>query len=281
MKIFSFWNHLIDILISPFHGIGPVLQIVILSLISTIILLAAFKRLSNQELIKQHKNKIYGNFLEIAIYRDQFRRSLICQGRIIKHNLLYVAAITKPLLLFMAPVLLVCLQLEYRLGYQVMKPGQSFIIEAQLDKGIGAVASPNFLNRLSITTSDSIDLETPAMQIPATGQVFWKARLTQAGAHNFVRIALEGQNEVVHKKVAVDASVNRFTPTKTKIRNLGDLLTSGEDPIPSSSQVKTLRIAYLPAEYPFFKWTLSPIVYFFILTLLFGILLKPTMKVSI
>ncbi|MBA3015857.1 MAG: hypothetical protein KKD63_01985 [Proteobacteria bacterium] len=280
MIIFSFLNQLVDLLVAPFHGLGPIPQLVLLSLVSTVALLAAFKRLSNQETIRSHKNKIFGNFLEIAIYRDQFRRSLICQGRILKYNLLYLGAIGKPLLLLMIPMILVCLQLEYRLGYQTIKPGQSFIIEAQLED-TASESLADITNPISIITSDTIDLETPAMRIPATDQIFWKARLIQDGSPNFISIMLPGQSDAVRKDVAIGKLTNRFTPKKTKIVNLGNLVDSGEDGINSSSPIKTLRVAYSPAEYPFLRWTFSPIVYYFILTLLFGALLKPVMKVSI
>lgn len=280
MFIFSLLNHLVDVLVSPFHGLGPIVQLILLSLTSTVILLAAFKRLSNQTTIKLHKNKIFGNFLEIAIYRDQFRRSLTCQARVFKHNLLYLGAISKPLLLLMIPMVLVCLQLEYRLGHQVLKPGQAFIVEAQLDT-TAQETSPDLINRLGIVTSDTIAQDTPAMRIPATGQVFWKARITEAGSPNFINITLPGKGEVAHKELAINALTNRFSPNKTKISSLVDLLTSGEDGIAPSSPIKTLRVAYPPAEYPFGKWTFSPIIYYFILTILFGILLKPIMKVSL
>jgi hypothetical protein len=280
MGIFSLLNHLVDVLVSPCHGLGPIPQLVLLSLLSTVILLAAFKRLSNQETIKLHKNMIFGNFLEIAIYRDQFRRSLTCQARVFKHNLLYLAAISKPLLVLMIPMVLVCLQLEYRLGYQVLKPGQSFIIEAQLDNAAHA-ASPDLINQLAILTSDTIAMDTPAMRIPATGQVFWKARLTEVGVTNFISITLPGLGEIAHKELAVNALMNRFSPSKTKLTSLADLLASGEEGLAPSSPIKTLRVAYPPAEYPFWQWTFSPVVYYFILTIIFGLLLKPVMKVSI
>ena len=280
MIIFSLLNHLVDLLVAPFHGLPPIAQMVLLSLVSAVVLLTAFKRLSDQETIKLHKNKIFGNFLEIAIYRDQFRRSLICQGRALQHNLLYLGAIGKPLLLLTIPMILICLQLEYRLGYQAIRPGQSFIIEARIDDNVNQTA-PELLNNLNIATSDTITLETPAMRLPDTGQVFWKARLTQAGSSNFIGVTLPGQGELLRKKVASDAQTNRFTPNKSKMQTLGDLLTSGEESILMSSPIKTLRVAYPAAEYALFRWMLSPLVYYFILTMIFGFLLKPVMKVSI
>jgi len=279
MAIFSLLNHLVDFLVSPFHGLDPVSQLVLLSLVATILLLFIFKRVSNQETIKLHKNKIFGNFLEIAIYRDQFRRSVICQGNVLKHNLLYLKAIASPLLLMMVPMILVCLQLDYRLGYQTLKPGTSFIIEAQVAH-TPTDNQPDALDKVTITTSETIALDSPAMRRPSTGQVFWQARVIAAGAPNFISIGLPGNAQAARKDLAVDSLTNRFTPETKTMLSLGDIV-SGEDPVPPGSGINSVRVAYTPAEYPFFQWTFSPIVYFFILTILFGLLLKPFMKVNI
>lgn len=280
MSIFTLLNHLVDFLISPFHSLNPVLQLVLLSLISTVLLLFIFKRISNQESIKLHKNKIFGNFLEIAIYRDQFLRSVICQATVLKHNLLYLKAIGTPLLIMLAPMILVCLQLEYRLGHQALKPGASFIIEAQIAHDRGTDQA-DILDDVIITTSETIALESPPLRRPSTGQIFWQARVSGAGTPNFISIGLPGSPPPVRKDLAVNNLTSRFSPEKRSMRSFGDILASGEDPIPPGSGIDRIRVAYAPAEYPFFQWTFSPIVYYFILTLLFGLLLKPFMKVNI
>lgn len=280
MAIFSFLNHLVDFLVSPFQGLNPLLQLVLLSLVSTILLLAIFKRLSNQDKIRLHKNKIFGNFLEIAIYRDQFRRSITCQAKVLKHNGLYLGAIASPLLVLMIPMILICLQLDYRLGYRALRPGESFIIEVRLDNA-NAAAGSNLIDGIAISPSDTIALDSPAMRSPNTGQVFWQARVTAAGRPNFIRIGLPGNPNAVRKDLAVDSLTTRFSPEKRKVLALGDILASGEDPIPATSQIQAVRVSYPPAEYPLFSWALSPIVYYFVLTLLFGLVLKPFMKVNI
>ena len=280
MIIFSLLNQLVDLLVSPFHGLDPVPQLVLLSLLATVLLLLVFKKLSNQETIKLHKNKIFGNFLEIAIYRDQFRRSVICQSNVLKHNLLYLKAVGMPLLLMMAPMSLLCLQLEYRLGYQALKPGTSFIIEAQI-AGAPTDTQTNRLDAVTIDTSATIALESPALRIPSTGQVFWQARVIAAGSPNFIDISLAGKAPGIRKELAVNRLTSRLTPETTTMRSLRDILVSGEDPTPPAAGINLVRVSYLPAEYQFFQWSFSPIVYFFILTLLFGLLLKPFMKVTI
>lgn len=280
MAIVSLFNHLVDFLVLPFHDLGPVAQLGLLSLLSAGALLLIFKRVSNQDKIKFHKDKIFGNFLEIAIYRDQFRRSITCQARVLRHNLMYLGAICLPLLLLMPPMLLVCLQLEYRLGYQALRPGAAFIIEARIDNE-QAMDTAAIMDAITIHTSDTITMESPIMRIPATGQVFWQARLTSKGAPNFISISLPGGGEAVRKELAVSSLSGRFSPEKRKMRSLGDILATGEEPIPQASRLSAIRITYPPAEYRLLHWTFSPIVYYFILTLLGGLLLKPFIKVNL
>lgn len=280
MAIFSLLNHLVDLLISPFHRLGPVPQLVLLSLISTVVLLYIFKRVSNQATIKLHKDKIFGNFLEIAIYRDQFLRSLICQGRVLHHNLLYLKAIGTPLLIMLVPMILVCLQLEYRLGYQGLKPGTSFIIEAKIAPATLA-QQPAILDNLSITTSETIAMESLALRRPSTGQVFWQARVVATDTPNFITITIPGPDGSVRRDLAINKLAHRLTPEANQMSSIQDILVSGEDPIPPSSGIESIRVTYPAAKYPLLAWRFSPIVYFFILTLFFGLLLKPFMKVNI
>jgi len=280
MALFVSLNQLIDLLLAPFHRLNPLPQLVILSLVSAILLLVVFKKVSNQEVIKRHKDKIFGNFLEIAIYRDQFRRSLRCQANVLKHNLLYLKALGLPFLLMLPPMLLICLQLDYRLGYQPLKPGSSFIIEAQLTND-ALTRQPDILDTLTITTSETVSIESPALRLPGSGQVFWQARVSAVGSPNFIAFNLPGQVDTIRKELAINTASGRFSPETNAMTSWQDMLTSGEAPLPPTSWLSSIRVSYPQAEYPLWHWRFSPILYFFILTTLFGLALKPFLRVTL
>ena len=280
MSLIAPLNHLIDLLLAPFHRLNPLPQLLILSLVSSVLLLVIFKKVSDQETIKRHKNAIFGNFLEIAIYRDQFRRSLRCQANVLKHNLLYLKALGLPFVLMLPPMLLVCLQLDYRLGYQPLKPGSSFLIEAQVAKG-ALYGQPDIVDTLILTPSETISIESPALRIAASGQVFWQARVTAAGSPNFIAFSLPGKGDTIRKELAVNTASGRFSPETNTMTSWQNMLASGENPLPQTSWLSSIRVSYPQAEYPLWRWRFSPIIYFFILTTLFGLALKPFLRVTL
>ena len=125
-----------------------------------------------------------------------------------------------------------------------------------------------------------IFLETPPLRIEADGDVYWRARLTGAGPQ-YAKVVIDGSEKIVKKKIVTDHNRERFSPVKMKENTWNYLLHSAETPIPADSYFKFLSVHYLPATYPFFFWEISPVLYFFILSLGFGLVLKPFMKVNI
>lgn len=277
---FSFINKITDSIVAPFSGLSALTGLAIVSFISAIVLLYIFKILSNQDKIKYHKNKIFGHFLEIAIYRDQFSRTMVCQANILKHNLLYLRYFLFPLLIIMPPVLLICMQLDFHLGSEPLKKDHSFIIQAKLDENSNKYLEAT-INKLSIRPTDNIIIETQALRSFPESSVFWRARIIdQAGDHS-IQIQVDGTSYLVEKNIAGSNGEGSFSPDKRKIRSFSDNLFSGEPPIPTDSPFQLIRVNYQPATYPFLAWDFSPIVYYFILTLIFGFLIKPFIKVNI
>ncbi len=277
-------NNIFDIITAPFASLSPVLCLVLLSLASAVVLLTAFKKLSNQEKIKLHKNKIFGYFLEIAIYRDQFRRTINGQINVLRHNLLYMRYFLTPILVMMIPMSLICLQLDYRLGSKPLEIGDSFIIQARLDPGV--VNIKQALDLITITPSDNIELESRAVKIPAESSIYWRATVigsakTMAKQDSGVKIAIGNQEEQKKTIIISGAKAGRFSTDRRKINSLTDIIYSAGKPIPDQSKFIKIRTDYQAATYPFLFWQISPIVYFFILTLGFGLILKPIMKVNI
>jgi len=64
---------------------------------------AYFKKISNQDKIKYHKDKIVGYILETYLYRDRIGRTLLSQINILKHNLYYLRYMVAPLLVILIP----------------------------------------------------------------------------------------------------------------------------------------------------------------------------------
>ena len=274
-----FVNRLGDLITVPFAWKSAILDLVVVSFFCAFFLLLIFKHFSNQERIKFHRSKIFGYFLEIGIYRDQFGRTLSNQIHILKHSLIYLRYVLLPFLIMMIPVLIVCMQIENRLGYLPIPINNSFIIHATLDSEVTQKIDST-ISGVHCKTSTGIILETPPLRIASNAGVYWRARLTETGPQ-FVKVTIDGFGDVVEKKINTGDKRQRFGPIKAKVNSLSYLFNTAESPIPSDSNFKFLSVNYLPATYPFFFWDLSPVIYFFILSLGFGLILKPFIKINI
>ncbi len=265
-------NQCADWLVSPFAGLNAIQGLALLSALSAVILLNLFKQLSNQDKIKHHKDKILGHFLEIAIYRDQFHRTTSNLLNVLWHNLLYIRYFLFPILLISIPMGLIGLQIEYRLGYQPLHPGDSFILKIELDNAVS-------LNSVAIKAAPGVILETSALRNYQARTIFWRAKITDHPAQPFIEIISNGVS--TRKPLAITPTKIRFSPIKNRQASITDLLVSSEEAISPSSNIRTIEVTYQPTTLPFFSWRLSPLTYFLILTLGFGICLRPIIKVNI
>lgn len=277
--LFSSINNICDLIIAPFSWGSAIFNIIVISFFCALFLLFLFKRISNQEKIKLHQKKILGYFLDIGIYRDQFARTLINQVHILKHISIYLRYVFAPLLIMTLPVIIVCMQIESRLGYLPIQMNKSFIIHAALDDEI-TQNMESLIPKVHCKTSSGIVLETPPLRVASDGSVFWRARLTGTGPQ-FIQAGIDSIENDIKKKITTVNNQEGFSPKSTKSNSFDYFLNSAEAPIPPGSIFKYLSVKYLPATYPFFFWNISPVVYFFILSVGFGLIIKPFMKVNI
>jgi len=273
-------NQAADLIISPFFQLPSMGGMILLSALSAGGLLFVFKKTSNQEKIKFHKNKIFGTFLEIALYRDQFRRTVLCQLNVLKHNGLYLRYFFVPILIVIIPVILICVQIDHQIGTQPLEPGKEFVVQAKLDRRVSTDILTD-LDNMILSVSENLVVETPALRSASDGSVFWRARLMEPSMESFIMVSIEGTDDRVTKTVATTPGSVKFSIEKRKINSLQDVLYSAESPITEPSLLRSVSIGYDRASYPFLFWTVSPVVYYFILTLIFGFIMKPVFKVNI
>lgn len=280
MEFLLTWaDRITDGCVAPFVWFPDWFQLVFLSFICAIILLMIFKRVSRQDKIKFHKNKIFGYILETGIFRDQIGRILVNQVSILKHNVFYLRYVAAPFLLLMIPVLFVCVELDSRMGFQPFKNGNQFIIRADL-QGTDVSRMADLLYAIECETSDGIVLETPPLRVKQDGGIFWRARVVDDTRENYINLTISGTGDTVKKFVATGAMGGRIALSKTKSGSWKYLLSFCDPPIDGQSAFREIRLNYARSTLPILSIHLTPIVWFFVLTMLFGFLVKPVLKVS-
>ena len=274
-------NRIFDYLWIPLSAIPSYFAILIISALSAIAFLAIFKKTSNQEKIKYYKNKITGYILEIRLYKDQPRITIKNILNILGCNLVYLRYTLVPLIFIIFPVLIISVQLNNRYGYLPVQTEKPFIVRVDLDRD--AVADvPESVESVQCTASDGMVLETLPMRIISEAAIFWRAKVVASDTPvQTLTMTLNGGDEPVTKKVVSAMTVSGIAPETTKwcLDNL--FVNNAEAFIPEASPFKAVSVGYQKALYPFLFWSTDPVILYFIWTLIFSLVFKRFLKVTL
>jgi hypothetical protein len=262
---------------------GRYLFILTLSLLSAVVFLILFKWTSSQKRIKLHKKRISGNILQMRIYGDRLGLLFLSMLNILKHSTLYISQTIPPLLLICVPLLLLMIQVNNRCGYQPIKLDQRFMIRVDLDANAMTSVRSEKISKVYCRTSPGIVIETPPLRIESEGSVFWRARLEGArGEHrHYVRIGVEGVDQILEKGIVSDHGEMRFSPWLEKWSLKQGIFRNGEGFLPDDAWIRSITVEYDRARYPFLLWSFDSIVLYFLFTLLFSFALKGLFKVTL
>ncbi len=152
---------LMDAALWPFQGLSRLWGLLAVSLISGVILLLIYGRISNQDGIRRIKKKIGASLLEAVLYRHDLRTSLKAQGRMFVYGFVYFAYAVPPILILMVPCVLILAQLNLRYNSAGLPPGTPAILRVKVD-------NPNYLDSIALQAGGDAEV-TPRLRIPADG----------------------------------------------------------------------------------------------------------------
>lgn len=277
----SFVNNILrtvfDGLLYPFRGMSPWVGLTLVSLLAAIGILAIFKRTSNQEALEAVKRKIHAGLFEIRLFNDDLRAIMRAQFEILGHNAVYLRHSLLPMVWILPPLVLVMVQLQFHYGYSGLEIDEPVLLEVDFKEGsVSEEPSAESEPALELQVSDGIRVETPGVWIPKKRQLAWRIAATAPGDHE-IRLLLDG--ETYTKTVRVTDDVVRRSPRRVEPTFLEQLLYPAEDPLPSSSPIRTITVSYPedPAFIGLPKWMWI----FFVLSIVFAFALRKRMGVTI
>jgi hypothetical protein len=200
-------------------------------------MLVIFRFTSNQEAIRQVKERLKAHMLALWLFQDQLAVVFRTQGRLIYTSLIYTRHALVPLAVMIVPLVLIMIQLEARLGQSPVRPGDSFLLTANL--------------------SDSAALEQASLRLPAG--------LTLTAPP--VRIAFT-------KEVIVADNVAALSARRTRDSLVDALLNPTEPALPAGAPVDSLRINYHPSEITLGSWQMHWLIPFFVFSLVAAFVFK-------
>ena len=260
-------------LISLFKNIGPFWSLALFSLLLAILMLIIFRYTSDQQKIKEAKNKIRAYIFELSLFKDDIGIVLSAQKNIFIHNLRYIKYAFKPMLFMIIPVAVILLQLESWYGHRPLKPDESAIVSLKLKYGVDPIPDITF------KTDDGISIETPPLRIPDKREVDWRIRAHEPGAHE-LKFSLPGQ-DVKQKVIVSSGGLAPISPIVSASDTKDLLLNPSIKQLPHGSIVERLSIDYPENTIEIYKWHVHWLVVVLVLSIVFGFALKGLFRVEI
>lgn len=273
------WLSLVfDGLLLPFRGAPGWIGMLGLSLAAGALAMLIIKLSSNPATVRRCRNRALARLLELWLYRE----SPVLQARALAgvcvDNLRYVASLGKPLLLSLAPMVLLLAQAHDHFSGRPLRPGDRILLEARLHPG--ALSGADRLPELRL--SGVFEPDPPRVVAAADDAVAWRLAVADgavAGRHT-IALHLPGDDAPLLKTVAIGEGLRRLSPRRVQ-GFWEQILYPGEARLPAKAPARSIRLAYPPPDPWLGRVSIDGVLAFLVLTLGWGLVLKRPMKVEI
>jgi len=266
----------IDWLQLPFRGLPPIVGVIVWSIPVSIFALWVFGKTSNQEKITAVKAKIAASLFEIRLFNDDLRAIARAQWEILGHVIRYQGLALVPMVFILPPLVLLMVQLHMYYGFRGFSPGDAALLRVELAETGGP--RPD----LVVEVPEGLHLETPAVWIPALGEVNWEIAADKPGDYE-LGFTLGGTTTT--KSVRVTDRVVRLSPERPPRSFVDQLEWPSEPPLPVDAAIQRITIDYPEGAMELlgwsWHWSFAWMVVFFVLTMVFAFALKKPMGVEL
>ena len=263
---------LFGLVLFPFRLLDPFWALLFVSCATGVLMLWIFGKISDQAKIKTIRDRIRGNLLGVRIFGDDIGLLFRLQGRILADTGRYLKHALVPMIVTIVPVLAILVQMNLHFGFRPLEPGERTTVKV-------AMRDAEALARgVTLEVGDGLVVETPGVPAPDLHEIVWRVRAEKPGRHAIVVKA--GSDEVV-KDVAVGGSWGKISTLRTG-RGLSEmLLYPGEKPIGSRVAVRAVEVDYPTLRLEALGFNLDWLIFFFVVSIAFGFLMKGPLGIEI
>ena len=263
---------LFDLVCWPFLAFAPIWAMTAISLVTGVVMVWVFGKLSDQTTIKSIRETIRGNLIAVRLFQSDIGVMLRLQRRIFGDTFRYMRYALVPMVVLLVPVVLIMTQLNLRFAARPLEPGETALVKAYVRDA--AVLEGD----VSLEVGDGIVVETRGVRIPATQEVVWRVRADEGGVHPLV---VRLGSETLETRIIAGDGWGAVPQRRTGRGMLDTMLYPGEPPISRTHLVEAVEVAYPPLELGVFGWNVNWLVAFFVLSMGFGFAFKDALGVEI
>jgi len=270
-----------DALLLPFRGLHPLVGLAFVSALAAALVLLVFKRTSDQRALAAVKRQIHAGFFELRLFADDPPALFAVQWDLLRHNLRYLRLSLAPMLVLLAPFLLMIAQLQFHYGYRGLGVGEAALVEVALDPawraGGGLAAPPAGRPALRLDAPAGVRVETPGVWAPARHLMTWRVRVDAPGSH---LLTLDAGGRAITKTLDASDRIVRRSPVRPRPAFLDQLLYPAEAPLPAGVPIRALSVTCPEASLSLAGISAHWLVWFFVLSLALALALRRRLGVT-
>ena len=255
-------TRLFDLVIGPLDGLAPMAGLAVLSLVTAVVVILAFKWTADQAALVAAKRRMQAAIFEVRLFNDDLLAMLRAQGEVLRHTLRYLRLSLAPTLWLLLPMLALLLHMEFHFGYTGLAIGEAALVKV----GFSGAAPP-----ATLEAPDAVAVETPGVLLPSEREIAWRIRPRATGSYE-LRVHVGGT--ALSKTLVVSDAVARRSPVRPDSVALNQLLYPSEPPLPGGMGLTAITIAYPTRDISIVGWNIGWSGVYLVLTLAFALVLK-------
>jgi uncharacterized membrane protein (DUF106 family) len=264
----------LDVLLSPFRSLPPMVGLSVVSLITGLGVVLAYRVTSNQQGLTDVKRRMAAALFEIRLFSDDLPAVFRAQAELLRHNLTYLRLSFVPMLWMIVPIAILVAQLDARYGYTGLKLGEPVLLKVALRNGVAASSAGS----AALDAPPQVRVLTPAVWFPASNEVVWRIRPEALGAYELTaRIG----SEALTKRVDVTEQVVGRAPVRVAPGFWEEFMNPAEQPLPAGAAATAISIPYARRTFRVLGWNADWLVVFFIVSTIMAWLLKKPLRVTV
>jgi len=244
----------------------------IMSAVIGFIAILIFKYTSNQTAIGKLKDSIKANMLALKLFKDSISVTFQSQGKLFKGALLRLLYSIQPVLVMIIPFCLICSQMGVWYQASPLPKGQEASVTVQLN------GSPDDqLPDAELLSGSGFETTMEGFKIPSKRQLIWKIKANENGLHK-LNFNIDGRN--FEKELIVGEGIKRVSEMRPGWNFSDILFHPWEKPFRKDSIIQSISIEY-PERISYTSGTNWWIFYLIVMSMIFGLILMPVLKVKI
>lgn len=258
------------LLFRPLNAIPRFWGLLAASIITGLIMIAIAARTSNQEKLASVKNQLKADLLAMRLYQYDVSVMVRAMSGLFSNNLRYMAHLLRPMVFLVLPISLIMIQLSAHYQYRPAAADEPLLISARYDTGT---------DPLSVCITSPQSMVTGPVRVPSEETIFW--RIQPPDTAGTVVIAFSVDSTMMQVPISVSSQKGALGSNLYRSGDVRSLLDPAAPVLPSTQAIRHIRIHYHTAYIPVGNLKIHWLPFFFIVSILAGLVFKKLFGVTL